>query len=93
MPIGSIENLIKRVSLDWATLIARIYEVNPLRCVGCGANIKISGFITHQAEINRLLRGKAEANPYDPEFQEYFRLRSWARVYQRKSMKVNIRAI
>jgi hypothetical protein len=46
----------RRVSLDWAQLIKRIYEINPLICTGCGRTIKIRGFVTHQAEINRILR-------------------------------------
>jgi hypothetical protein len=45
----------RRVSLDWAQLIKRIYEVNPLTCTRCGRTIKICGFVTHQAEINRIL--------------------------------------
>lgn len=30
----------RRVSLDWAHLIARIYEVNPLLCSRCGKAIR-----------------------------------------------------
>ena len=43
--------------------------------------------------IIRHVKVKAEANPYDPDFNEYFRKRYIARVYQRKRMKVNSRVI
>lgn len=42
--------------------------------------------------IIRHVKVKADANPYDPEFKEYFRKRYLTRVYQRKCMKVNNRA-
>ena len=44
----------EKVSLNWAKLIARIYETNPLLCT-CGKEIKIIAFITHAAEIRRIL--------------------------------------
>lgn len=44
----------EKVSLNWAKLIARIYEVNPLIC-RCGKEIKITAFVTHSAEIRRIL--------------------------------------
>jgi hypothetical protein len=46
---------VKKVSLNWAKLIARIYEANPLVCTGCGKEIKIVAFVTHAAEIRRIL--------------------------------------
>ena len=46
----------RRASLDWAQLIKRIYEVDPLLCSKCGKTIKIIGFVTHQAEICRILK-------------------------------------
>jgi hypothetical protein len=47
----------KKVSQTWAKLIARIYEVNPLVCEGCGKEIKIIGFVTHSSQIWRILKG------------------------------------
>ena len=44
----------EKVLLNWAKLIARIYEVNPLIC-RCGKEIKIVAFVTHSAEIRRIL--------------------------------------
>ena len=48
---------IEKVSSNWAKLIARIYEVNPLTCTGCGKNIRIISFVTHREAIWRVLRG------------------------------------
>ena len=45
---------VEKASLNWAKLIARIYEINPLICE-CGHEIKIITFITHPAEIRRIL--------------------------------------
>ena len=61
----------KRISFDWATLIARIYEVSPLDCSICGKRIKISGFVTHTAEINRILKGigwPIKSHDFDPPY-------------------------
>ena len=46
----------KRASLDWANLIKRIYEIDPLLCSKCGKKIKIIGFVTHRTEIYRILK-------------------------------------
>lgn len=42
--------------------------------------------------IIRHIKVKADAHPYNPDFNEYFRNRHLARLYQRYSMKVNSRA-
>ncbi|MFI5344359.1 MAG: transposase [Chlamydiales bacterium] len=66
----------KRASLDWAQLIKRIYEIDPLLCSKCGNKIKIIGFVTHQAEIHRILRriGRSfELHEFDPAYN----LLSW----------------
>ena len=47
---------VQKVSFNWAKLIARIYEVNPLVCT-CGKEIKITAFVLHSAEIRRILSG------------------------------------
>jgi len=39
----------------WATLIARIYEVFPLVCKHCGAEMRIIGFVTETASVTRIL--------------------------------------
>lgn len=47
----------KKVSQNWAKLIARIYEADPLTCSSCGKKIKIIAFVTHAAQIQRILSG------------------------------------
>ncbi len=42
--------------------------------------------------IIRHVKVKADANPYNPEYKEYFRNRYLARIYQRKHTQVNSRA-
>ena len=39
----------------WAVLIARIYEVFPLVCPICGAQVRIIAFITHSAGMRQIL--------------------------------------
>ena len=39
----------------WTVLIARIYEVFPLLCPICGGQMRIIAFITHSADIRRVL--------------------------------------
>ena len=45
---------VEKVSFNWAKLIARVYETNPLICQ-CGQEMKITAFVTHPAEIRRIL--------------------------------------
>jgi Putative transposase len=60
---------VEKVSFNWAKLIARIYETDPLICTMCGKTIKIIAFVTHTAEIRRILRGigwNIEVPEFDP---------------------------
>ena len=54
-PLKAQSEKVNKVSLEWATLIYRVYEVNPMICSTCGGRIKIIGFVTHKAEIFRIL--------------------------------------
>jgi hypothetical protein len=45
---------VEKISIGWANLIARIYEVNPLICT-CGKEMKITPFVLHPMEIKRIL--------------------------------------
>ena len=59
----------KKASLNWAKLIARIYEVDPLICSDCGSEIKIVFFVVHSAQIRRILSGipwPTETPEFDP---------------------------
>jgi hypothetical protein len=44
-----------RCSSLWAAMLARIYEVFPLRCPNCGEEMRIIAFITDRATIDRIL--------------------------------------
>ena len=39
----------------WAELLRQIFEVDPLRCPQCGAEMRIVAFITQRAVIDRML--------------------------------------
>jgi hypothetical protein len=52
----------------WAELIRRVYEVDPLVCPRCGSEMRVVGFITQPALIDRILdhlrrRGKIPRPP------------------------------
>ena len=40
----------------WARLLARIYEVFPLRCPDCGADMRILAFLTEPGPVQAILR-------------------------------------
>jgi len=44
----------------WALLLARIYEILPLRCMLCGAEMHIIAFITEPPAVNMILRHLGE---------------------------------
>ena len=52
--VKEVSERVEKVSFGWAKLIARIYEIDPLVCE-CGKELKIVTFVTHPAEIRRLL--------------------------------------
>ncbi len=41
---------------SWARLIYQVYEIDPLKCPKCGAQMKIIAFILEREEIIRILR-------------------------------------
>ena len=41
---------------SWARLIYQVYEIDPLKCPKCGAQMKIIAFILEREEINRILK-------------------------------------
>ena len=45
---------------SWAQLLARIYEVFPLKCSGCGGRIRLVGFITEPAKVRQILEHVGE---------------------------------
>ena len=73
-PRGCVEASPPRRALRkrWAELIYRIYEVDPLTCLRCGAQMKILAFITEPTVIRRILDHKASqprAPPQPTELQ------------------------
>ena len=67
---------VKKVSLNWAMLIARIYKTDPLICTSCGKKITILSFVTQPEEIRRILREIIW--PLDPpEFDQPYELDHW----------------
>jgi hypothetical protein len=56
----------------WANLIRRVYEVDPLVCPRCGAEVRVIGFITETKVIKRMLdhirkRDKVSRSPPPPQ--------------------------
>ena len=57
---------------SWARLLRKVFEVDPLTCLRCGAEMKVISVITEGALIDKLLkhvRGRAEEqgdDPFDP---------------------------
>jgi len=45
----------KTSSKTWARLIAKVYEVDPLKCEGCGAQMKLIAFIKDAISITKIL--------------------------------------
>ena len=45
----------RTLSKRWAELIYRIYDVDPLNCLNCGAKMKILAFIIDPAVVRRIL--------------------------------------
>jgi hypothetical protein len=41
---------------SWAQLIKRIYEVDPLLCPSCGAEVKVVAIITEHEVVDAILR-------------------------------------
>ena len=64
----------RALSKRWAELIYRIYEVDPLTCRQCGAQMKILAFITNSSVIRKILahlhqkpsRQRAPPQPAEP---------------------------
>jgi hypothetical protein len=51
---------------SWAQLIKRVFEVDPLLCPSCGAEIKIIAFIIDHDVVDAILRHLAKAEAKSP---------------------------
>jgi hypothetical protein len=47
---------------QWARLIAKVFEVDPLRCA-CGATMRVVSFILDPAVIRRILEHRPRTEP------------------------------
>ncbi len=55
LPAADDESFRRRARLTWAALIKKVYEIDPLLCPFCGAEMKIIAFITEPATVSRIL--------------------------------------
>ncbi len=46
----------KKSKKNWARLIAKIYEVDPMICNKCGAEMRIIAIITNEYEVKKIMR-------------------------------------
>jgi len=55
-PLRIVEDELRRLpSKGWAEMIRKVYEVDPLTCVQCGATMKIIAFLTDYAVVDRII--------------------------------------
>jgi hypothetical protein len=56
LPLRIVEDELQRPpSKGWAEMIRKVYEVNPLTCVQCGATMKIIAFLTDYPVVDRII--------------------------------------
>ena len=48
------------MGIFWGLLLARIYEIFPLRCTRCGAQMRIIAFLTEPPAVKTVLRHLGE---------------------------------
>ena len=53
----------RRCSPNWARLIAKVYQVDPLVCTRCGQKMQMIAFLTDQLSIRRILDHLGLDNP------------------------------
>jgi predicted methyltransferase len=56
-------NIEKEYRNNWARLIQKIYEVDPLTCAKCQGRIRIIAFIEDEEVIKKILRHTCKENP------------------------------
>ena len=65
-PSQGDDEFTRRVRLSWAKLIRRVYEVDPLLCPFCGAEMKILAFIVDFGAA-KAIRKSLELPAQEPE--------------------------
>jgi len=53
----------RRAPPSWGRLIAKVYQVAPLVCAGCGKHMSVVAFVTDSAAIGRILEHLGLSNP------------------------------
>ena len=48
----------QRPTANWARLIKKVFELDPLRCPMCSSNMKIKAFMTDPKEIGRIMANR-----------------------------------
>jgi hypothetical protein len=66
VPLQQNDEFTRRSRLSWAKLIRRVYEVDPLLCPFCGAQMKILAFILDFATA-KAIRESLELPAQEPE--------------------------
>ena len=68
---GDEETTVDARKRAWARLLAKVYEVDPMVCPKCGAEMNVIAIIENPAELGRVLRHlvKMAQNPpgFDPD--------------------------
>jgi hypothetical protein len=56
LPLPMVEEDFRKISSQgWASMIRKVFEVNPLLCPQCGAEMKSIAFITGFAVVDRII--------------------------------------
>ncbi|TPW20370.1 MAG: putative transposase [Elusimicrobia bacterium] len=51
----AVRAAVSKASRAWAACIRRVFEVDPVRCEGCGGEMELVAVITKDSEVDRLL--------------------------------------
>lgn len=67
-PAGSpeSEDVYRRPQRNWARLLHRIFEIDPLPCPKCGTEMKVVSVITEPEVIDKILKSIARTGGRDP---------------------------
>jgi hypothetical protein len=55
----------RRCSPSWARLISKVYHADPLVCGQCGGKLKVTGYLTDEISIKRILDALGLSPPED----------------------------
>jgi len=50
-----LKSQLKTTAINWARLIAKVYEVDPLKCESCGGEMKLIAFTRDAISITKIL--------------------------------------